>query len=82
MDKFVPYIVYGENKAKVTKISQFEGKSGSSFVMGLRYDLLYNVSINAEWQQFKSFGGQRGAFVVSPKEPDADLYTLMLSFVF
>ena len=82
MDKFVPYVEYGENKAKVTKVSRFEGKSGSSFVMGLRYDLLYNVSINAEWQQFKSFDGQRGSFIESPKEPDADLYTLMLSFVF
>ena len=82
INKFVPYVVYGENKAKVTKVSPFEGKSGSSFAMGLRYDLLYNVSINAEWQQFKSFDGQRGAFVESPKEPDADLYTLMLSFVF
>lgn len=82
MDKFVPYVVYGENKAKVTRISNFDGKSGSSFVMGLRYDLMYNVSINVEWQKFKSFGEQRGSFVERPKEPDADLYTLMFSFVF
>jgi len=41
----------------VTKISQFEGKSGSSFAMGLCYDVLYNVSINAEWQSLKVLMG-------------------------
>jgi hypothetical protein len=50
--------------------------------MGLRYELLYNVSVNLEWQNFKSFGGQRGSFVESPREPEAELYTLMFNFVF
>jgi len=82
IDKVVPYVVYGENKAKMTRTTRFDGKSGSSFVLGLRYDFMYNVSINAEWQKFKSFGGQRGAFIETPTEPDADLYTVMVSFVF
>jgi len=82
LDKFVPYIQYGENKAKVTKISRFDGKSGACLVLGLRYDLLYNVSVNLEWQNFKTYGNQRGSFVEVPVEPDAELYTLMFNFVF
>lgn len=83
IDKFVPYIQYGENKAKITQVSTFDGKSGSSYVLGLRYDLLYNVSINLEWQSFKSFDGQRGGFVEPPFEsPEAKLYTLIFNFVF
>jgi len=82
IDKFVPYIQYGENKAKVTKVSRFDGKSGKSIALGVRYDWLYNVSINAEWQNFKSLAGQRGSFVERPLEPEADVYTLMFNFVF
>jgi hypothetical protein len=81
-NKFVPYIKYGENRSKITKLSSFDGKSGSSSVLGLRYDLLYNMSVNLEWQSFKTFGNQRGSFVEAPLEPDADLYTLMFNFVF
>ncbi|WP_077341346.1 sulfate ABC transporter permease [Pseudocolwellia agarivorans] len=82
LNKFVPYIQYGENRAKITSVSTYDDKSGSSFVMGLRYDLLYNVSLNIEWQKFKSFGEQRGSFVETPNKPEADLYTLMFNFVF
>ncbi|WP_426359955.1 hypothetical protein ACPUVO_06995 [Pseudocolwellia sp. HL-MZ19] len=84
IDKFVPYVQYGENRAKQTSVSTFADKSGSSLVVGMRYDLLYNVSLNLEWQHFKSFGGQRGSFVEtpSPQDTEAKLYTLMLNFVF
>lgn len=82
LNKFVPYIQYGENRAKITSVSTYDDKSGSSFVMGLRYDLLYNVSVNLEWQKFKSFGEQRGSFVETPNKPEADVYTLMFNFVF
>ncbi|NMP33555.1 sulfate ABC transporter permease [Thalassotalea sp. M1531] len=77
-----PYILYGETKTKRTDITDFDGKSGSSFVAGLRYDIRYNLSVNVEWQSFKSFGGQRGSFVETPQDSDANMYTVMFSFVF
>lgn len=80
--KFTPYVLYGETKTKETDITPFDGKSGSSFATGVRYSLMDNVSLNLEWQSFKTFGGQRGSFVETPTDPDADIYTLMLSFVF
>ncbi len=82
IDQFVPYIMYGENTAKMTELSAFDGKTGSSSLIGVRYDIKFNISMNLEWQKFHSFGGQRGSFVESPKERDADVYTLMFSFVF
>lgn len=82
MGKFSPYVLYGETKTKRTDITDFDGKSGSSFVTGVRYDIRYNLSVNLEWQGFKSFGNQRGSFVSTPKDPDADLVTLMFNFVF
>jgi len=82
LNKFIPYAQYGENRSKITKLSSFDGKSGSSLVLGVRYDLMYNVSLNLEWQKFKSFGEQRGSFVEPPTEPEAEVYTLMFSFVF
>lgn len=82
IDQFSPYLLYGETKTKRTDITDFDGKSGSSFVAGLRYDVRQNISINVEWQHFKSFGNQRGAFIVTPVEPDAKMHTLMFNFVF
>lgn len=82
LGKFVPYIQLGETKAKKTKVSSFDGKSGRSLAAGLRYDLFYNVSVNLEWQKFKSYNGQRGSFVEVPQEPEAKMYTLMVNFVF
>ncbi|REL31044.1 porin [Thalassotalea euphylliae] len=80
--KLSPYALYGETKTKRTDITDFDGKSGSSFVAGVRYDLRHNLSLNLEWQQFKSFGNQRGSFTTTPQEPDAQTYTLMFNFVF
>lgn len=82
LDHFTPYVLYGETKTKQTDITPFDGKSGSSSVIGVRYDVLHNVSINLELQSFKSFGGQRGSFTSTPQEADADLATLMFNFVF
>ncbi|MFD2165361.1 hypothetical protein ACFSJY_03715 [Thalassotalea euphylliae] len=80
--KFVPYALYGENYAKVTNVSTYNGKSGRSWNLGVRYDLRYNISVNLEWQTFDALGGQRGSFVEAPTDDDADLVTLMVSFVF
>lgn len=82
INKLVPYIVYGENHAKPTEINPFNGKTGSSVTLGMRYDIKYNLSMNIDWQQFKSFEEQRGSFVEVPQKPDANLYTIMFNFVF
>ncbi|MFA0086863.1 sulfate ABC transporter permease [Vibrio sp. 10N.261.51.F12] len=74
---FTPYVVYGQD---------FDGdndKTGASTTLGLRYDLLYNVSLNTEWQYFNTYNGGNGAFVDNPSpDTDANLYTVMLNFVF
>ena len=82
INQLSPYVLYGETKTKRTDITDFDGKSGSSFVAGIRYDLRHNLSLNLEWQQFKSFGGQRGSFTTPPADPKAQTYTLMFNFVF
>ncbi|MGF1777354.1 sulfate ABC transporter permease [Vibrio nomapromontoriensis] len=83
IQKFTPYVVYGQTHRKSSDTNPFEGKSGDSWTLGLRYDVLYNVSVNAEWQKFESFGSQSGPFVSSPgKDTDANLYTVMVNFVF
>ncbi|MCW8330215.1 porin [Photobacterium sp. SDRW27] len=81
-DKFTPYLVYGESHHR---------RKTNSVTAGLRYDITYSISINAEWQgvymtssDYDKF--QTGQFVIPPKltgeDKDAQLYTLMLSFVF
>lgn len=78
IDKFTPYAVFGQQYTD-------DKKSGNSFALGARYDVLSNVSINAEWQRFKAHNGYIGAFS-TPRgpvsEPEANLYTIMLNFVF
>ncbi|WP_413113227.1 hypothetical protein [Thaumasiovibrio sp. DFM-14] len=77
-----PYLVYGE--------SHHRSKS-KSVTLGVRYDLRYNISINAEWQQFMMrdsdyMAGNSGQFVEPPilhrEDKDAQLLTLMVNFVF
>ncbi|MGV2986606.1 porin [Vibrio sp. E150_011] len=84
--KLTPYLVYGQTYRESGNGNPYEGKTGDSWTVGLRYDLLYNVSVNAEWQRFESFGGQDGPFIVSPldtlTDTDANLYTVMVNFVF
>lgn len=89
VQKFTPYISYGQTYAEASDNSSFDGKTGDSWTLGLRYDVLYNVSVNAEWQRFESFGvgdtGQtnRGPFIDSPgSDTDANMYTIMVNFVF
>ncbi|MCJ2377611.1 porin [Vibrio sp. ZSDZ34] len=78
IDEITPYAVYGQ---------QFNGdrdKTGASYTLGVRYDLFYNVSLNGEWQNFDAYGGERGAFVSipNPSNTDANLYTVLINFVF
>ena len=73
--KLTPYLVYG------MQLNQSEHKDGDSYLVGVRYDLLDSVSVNAEWQRFETVGS-RGAFITTPIDPEANLYTVMVSFVF
>ena len=81
-DRLAPYLVYGESHHR---------RKTSSVTAGLRYDITYSISINAEWQgiymdseHYESFG--TGQFVTPPKltgeDKDAQLYSLMLNFIF
>lgn len=81
-DMFTPYLVYAESHHR---------RQSQSLTAGLRYDITYSVSLNAEWQgvymdssSYDKFG--TGAFISPPKlsgeDKDAQLYTLMLNFVF
>ncbi|MFH0263097.1 porin [Vibrio barjaei] len=82
IQKFTPYVVYGQTYSEGGD-NRYDGKTGDSWTLGLRYDVLYNVSLNAEWQTFNSFGGQSGPFVSNPGlDTDANMYTVMLNFVF
>jgi len=82
MGKFIPYVVYGENHSKITNVSTFKGLTGTSKLIGVRYNVKYNLSLNVEWQQFKTYGGQRGSFVGTPTQTDANLGSIMLNYVF
>ncbi|CAK1696997.1 Sulfate ABC transporter permease [Vibrio crassostreae] len=73
---FTPYIVYG------AQFDDHEHLNGNSYLVGVDYDVLPNVSLNGEVQYFES-RKSRGAFIDQPTDDtDAVLYTIMLSFVF
>ncbi|HCG8481355.1 TPA: sulfate ABC transporter permease [Vibrio parahaemolyticus] len=76
LNKFTPYVVYGQ------QFDDNEKKTGDSVLTGLRFDVDYNVSVNAEWQHFKAFNNDSGAFSLPPADTNANLYTVMLNFVF
>ncbi|GAM62076.1 ABC-type sulfate transport system [Vibrio ishigakensis] len=76
IDRFTPYFIYGQT------FNADDDKVGDSYLLGLRYDVHFNVSINAEWQYFNAYRGASGAFVSTPEEDSANLYTVMLNFVF
>lgn len=76
LDRFTPYLIYGQT------FNASEDKVGDSYLLGLRYDIHFNVSINAEWQYFSAYKGASGAFVSTPTDDNANLYTVMLNFVF
>ncbi len=82
VNKYAPYVVFGEKHDKPTVTNSYNGKTGSSVTLGVHYDIKYNLSMNVEWQQFKSFAAQNGSFVETPQKPDANLYSVMFNFVF
>ncbi|GMQ49436.1 sulfate ABC transporter permease [Vibrio sp. 10N] len=89
INKLTPYAVYGQSLKKSDENDPYSGKDGDSITLGLRYDVLNNVSINGEWQRFKSYGEDpfgrplSGPFIQSPgQDTDANLYTIMVNFVF
>ncbi|MEZ8638933.1 sulfate ABC transporter permease [Vibrio splendidus] len=73
---FTPYVVYG------AQFDDHEHLNGNSYLVGVDYDVLPNVSINGEVQYFES-KKSNGVFIDTPTgDRDAMLYTIMLSFVF
>ncbi|MEZ8354105.1 sulfate ABC transporter permease [Vibrio splendidus] len=73
---FTPYVVYG------AQFDDHEHLNGNSYLIGVDYDVLPNISLNGEIQYFES-RKSRGAFIDQPtNDTDAMLYTIMLSFVF
>ncbi|UPR54697.1 sulfate ABC transporter permease [Vibrio cyclitrophicus] len=81
LNLFTPYVVYG------AEFDSHEHLTGNSYLIGVDYDVLPNVSINGEVQYFEA-RKTNGAFVEDfyPQgtfdDKDAVLYTIMLSFVF
>ncbi|MDH6017850.1 sulfate ABC transporter permease [Vibrio splendidus] len=81
LGSFTPYVVYG------AQFDSNEHLEGNSYLIGVDYDVLPNVSINGEVQYFEARKAN-GAFVedfnalTGFDDKDAVLYTIMLSFVF
>jgi len=75
IDKFTPYVTYAESH---------HGKKNNSLLIGLRYDLTTRVSLNTEWKYTNAKGGSHGELIRTPVDGDTDaqLYTIMLNFIF
>ncbi|MGR5065425.1 porin [Photobacterium sp. DNB22_13_2] len=82
INKFTPYLVYGESHHR---------RKSNSVTAGVRYDLTHKISLNAEWQgvymdREDYNAGNDGQFVTAPirynEDKDVQLYTLMLNFIF
>lgn len=73
MDQFTPYITYAESH---------HDQKNNSLLLGVRYDLTTTVSFNAEWKYTDANGGDNGELIGFPDDLDAQLYTLMLNFIF
>ncbi|WP_231893207.1 porin [Vibrio scophthalmi] len=80
-DAFTPYLVYGQQYSEESDNGK-RTREGESVTTGVRYDLRYNLSLNAEWQYFDTKNGGDGAFIDVPTKPNANLYTIMVNFVF
>jgi hypothetical protein len=76
LNRFTPYVTYGQ------QFDDHEHRVGDSYLFGVRYDVHYNISLNAEWQHFNAYRNASGAFVNTPPEDEANLYTIMVNFVF
>lgn len=81
IDNFTPYLVYGQQYNEEVQENK-RVREGESVTAGVRYDLRYNLSLNAEWQYFHTEKGYDGAFIDVPTKPNANLYTVMVNFVF
>lgn len=81
LGSFTPYIVYG------AQFDANEHLKSNSYLIGIDYDVLPNVSINGEVQYFEA-RKSNGSFIEDFTPPnhfdnkEAILYTVMLSFVF
>ncbi|PKH06522.1 hypothetical protein [Moritella sp. Urea-trap-13] len=75
IDKFTPYITYAESH---------HYQKNNSLLLGVRYDLTTTVSLNAEWKYTDGNGGDNGELIADPADGDFDaqLYTVMLNFIF
>jgi len=75
IDKFTPYVTYAESHHSL---------KNNSLLLGLRYDLTTTVSLNAEWKYTDANGGSNGELIKIPDDGDTDaqLYTVMLNFIF
>ncbi|CAG23026.1 porin [Photobacterium profundum] len=82
IDKFTPYMVYGESHQR---------RKSNSITTGVRYDITHSISVNAEWQNIfmdreDYNAGNSGQFVTPPiaygEDKDVQLYTVMLNFIF
>lgn len=75
IDKFTPYVTYAESH---------HSQKNNSLLLGLRYDLTTTVSLNAEWKYTDANGGDNGELLKNPDDGDLDaqLYTLMVNFIF
>ncbi len=73
---WTPYISYAQ------QYNANDDLDGDSLLLGTRYDISYNVSINAEWHYVSTEKDGEGLFVTLPQDEQANLYTVMLNFVF
>jgi len=75
--QWTPYLSFAQQYDENDKLE------ADSLLLGARYDIFYNVSINAEWQYFNNKQPLvNGAFVEEPEDKHANLFTVMLNFVF
>lgn len=79
---FTPYVVYEESHQR---------RKTKGATIGVRYDVTSSISLNAEWQgvymkRSDYEQGDIGQFIYPPvvagEDKDANIYTLMLNFIF
>ncbi len=75
MGEVTPYVNFNQQYNDKEKLS------GSSLLIGAQYNFFHSASLNMEVQHFTTKHG-RGSFVKEPPEDNANLFTIMLSFVF
>ena len=81
-ESFTPYVVYG------AQFDSNEHLKGNSYLLGIDYDVLPNISINGEVQYLEARAASstdlNSSFLTFGSSPadEAWVYTIMLSFVF